>query len=254
MKLLDPIVNKDLQGQEQARQILRTQELEKAAKEARLKLADSQADFNNTLALNRQKWAEEEEEHRQRVNERKTEIDVLEAKRMNAMIPVDILKASAEEQLADAENYAKSVREREEYAEDLTAKLQDKLDEVGQREQDVTQKAKELEIREIGIENQANSTVAGIKKLNADLQEFIAFKAQSEKEIALMEKIIDIQEKHLEDKETELNQLQKSLNEQAIRLADERGVLARAYAEVQRMRQDIIPLDKKTIKSNTKAT
>ena len=249
MKLLDPIVNKDLQGQEQARQILRTQELEKAAKEARLKLADSQADFNNTLALNRQKWAEEEEEHRQRVNERKTEIDILEAKRMNAMIPVDILNASAEEKLADAENFAKSVREREEYAEQLTETLQDKLDEVGQREQDVSRKTKELEIREIGIENQINSTNSGVKKLSADLAEFLAFKESKEK--ALNDQFVILQDKEtkLLNREQELDKLQKTLNEQAIRLADERGVLDRAYKEVQRMRQ-LIPLDKKSKNAN----
>lgn len=241
MKLLLPNENKDLREQENVRQILRTQELEKAAREARLKLADSQADFNNTLALNRQKWALEEEEHRQRVNERKAEIDALEAKRMNAMIPIDIIKASAEEQLADAEHYAKSVREREEYAEDLAEKLQDKLDEVGQREQDVNQKTRELEIREIGIENQSQSTITGIKKLSADLAEFLAFKTKSETEIAVMQKTIEIQEKHLENKTIELDKLQKSLNDQAVRLQDERGVLDRAYKEVQRMKQSLSP-------------
>lgn len=249
MKLLLPTENKDLREQENVRQILRTQELETAAKEARIKLADSQSDFNNTLALNRQKWALEEEEHLKRVNERKTEIDALEAKRMNAMMPIDILKASAEEQLIDAENYAKSVREREEYAEELTEKLQDRLDEVGQREQDVSRKTKELEIREIGIENQSQSTIAGIKKLSADLADFLALKTQQEKELRERSNSISLQEKELTDKQFKLDNLQTTLNEQALRLADERGVLDRAYKEVQRMRADI-PLVKKAKKDN----
>ena len=249
MKLLDPRENKDLQGQEQVRQILRTQELEAAAKKARLNLADSQAEFQSTLALNRQKWALEEDEHRERVNQRKQEIDVLEAKRMNAMIPIDIIKASAEEQLRDAENYAKTVREREEYAESLSEKLQDKLDEIGAREQDVKQKALELDIREQGLENQSNATLTGVKKLSADLADFLALKTQQEKELNERQNAISIQEKTLQEKQAILDDFNKELNDKAIRLADERGVLDRAYKEVQRMRE-LIPLAKKTKKSN----
>ena len=249
MKLLAPNENKDLREKEATLQILRTQELEKAAKEARLKLADSQADFQSTLALNRQKWAEEEDEHRQRVNERKAEIDALEAKRMNAMIPIDILKSSAEEQLKDAEDYAKSVREREEEAESLTELLQDKLDEVGQREQDVSHKEKELEIREVGIENQIQSTVSGVKKLSQDLAEFLAYKELTEKQLKESNQALEETQIKLSNREFELDKLQKSLNEQAIRLQDERGVLGRAFKEVQRM-QGNIPLSKQPKKSN----
>jgi hypothetical protein len=253
MRLLTPNENKDLREQENVRQIMRTQELETAAKKARLELANSQADFQSTLALNRQKWAEEEEEHRLRVNQRINEIDTLEVKKLNMLIPFDILKDGVYADMNDAQTFLTNLRKREEYAEDLTEKLQDRLDEVGGREQDLNHKELELKVREEGLENQSQSTMTGTKRLSDELIQFTALKTQQEKEILDRQNSVSLQENLLKEKEDNLNKIQQSFNDQAIRLADERGVLDRAYKEVQRMRADI-PLDKKAKKDNTKAT
>ena len=198
MKLLLPNENKDLREQENVRQIMRTQELEKAAKEARLKLADSQADFNTMLAQNRQKWALEEEEHQARIKQRNEELQRLEVQKLNMLVPFNILKEGVYADMSDAESFLSQLRIREENVEDLAERLQDKLDEVGSREQNFKQKELELNIREQGLENQSQSTVTGVKKLNADLADFLAFKNKTEQEIAVIQKIITIQEKHLE--------------------------------------------------------
>lgn len=239
MKLLTPSQNKELKDQETLRAILRIQELQKIEKKARQDLANAQADFNLTLAHNREKWATEEQEHMERVKERKAEIDRLEAQRLNALIPVNILKASAEEQLADAEKYAKSLREKEETNELLAEKLQDKLDEVGEREQSLNHLKLELEIRQTGLENQSRSTILATQKLNEEMAAFGAYRTQAEKEIQAKLNEISIEEKSLEEKRQELATLQKKLNDQAIRLADERGVLDRAFQEVRRMKSNI---------------
>ena len=78
MQLLKPQENKDLKSAQDLRNIIRTQEILKAEQDARLKLANAEADFNNTLAKNRDKWAKEEETHSTRVREMNTEIENLE--------------------------------------------------------------------------------------------------------------------------------------------------------------------------------
>jgi hypothetical protein len=234
LQLLKPQQNKDLKSEQDLRNIIRTQEILKAEQEARLKLANAEADFNNTLAKNREKWALEEEYHEKRVREQKQEVDHLEAQRLNALIPIDNLKASAEEQLNDAEQYAKKLREKEEYNDDLTEKLQDKLDRVGQKDQDLKQKELELKIREEGIERQSQNTIIGTEKLNNELMAFSAYKEKEETILQQKRLLADRTEESLAIREAELIKKTKEVNDRAVRLADERGVLQRAWNELKR--------------------
>lgn len=234
MKLLSPTQNKDLKDEQQLLGIIRTQEINKAEQEARQKLANSQADFQLTLARNRQQWATEEEIHIKRVQEMQQELNTLEVQKLNSLIPFDILKEGTDERMRDAETFLTNLRQREEYAEDLAEKLQDKLDETGQKEQDLLKKQKEIEVREIGLENQSHSITTGSLKLSEEISTFVAKREEVEKDIKTRLDNLSLLEQSLNEKEEELKQVQKINNETAIRLADERGVLDRAWKELER--------------------
>lgn len=236
MKLLTPLQNKDLGDQQKLRSILRTQELEKAESAARRNLANAEADFNTTLAKNRQSWAIEEEEHAKRVLEQKAELTVLEAQKLNALIPFKILKDGTLERLGDAEAYLLQLRQREEDNEILADHLEDKLDKVGAKEQDLLRKEKELEVRADGLERQSASTATATKLLSEQVAEFVSYKTMEEKKINEIKIELAIREGDITAKEGELEANGARLEALAIRLADERQVLDRAFAEVRRLK------------------
>ena len=234
MQLLKPQENKDLKSAQDLRNIIRTQEILKAEQDARLKLANAEADFNNTLAKNRDKWAKEEETHSTRVREMNTEIENLELQKLNTLVPFNILKEGVYADMSDAEAYLKKLRDREEYNDDLTEKLQDKLDDVGAREQDLKQKTLEVSIREDGLQRQNQNTNIATEKLNNELMAFAAYKKENEDLLLQRRLIADRTDEGLVMRELELNKKTKEVNDRAIRLADERGVLDRAWKELQR--------------------
>ena len=234
MQLLKPQENKDLKSAQDLRNIIRTQEILKAEQDARLKLANAEADFNNTLAKNRDKWAKEEETHSTRVREMNTEIENLELQKLNTLVPFNILKEGVYADMSDAEAYLKKLRDREEYNDDLTEKLQDKLDDVGAREQDLKQKILEVSIREDGLQRQNQNTNIATEKLNNELMAFAAYKKENEDLLLQRRLIADRTDEGLVMRELEINKKTKEVNDRAVRLADERGVLDRAWQELRR--------------------
>lgn len=130
MKLLSIKQTKQIEEVNRSVDIMRMQELNKAADIARKNLAEAEADFNATLARNRERWAQEEAEHVSRTHEMEQEIYTLENRK----------KASLESNQDDLEA--------------LAEKLQDKLDAVGEKEQDLIQFEKTLLLRQESIEIQ----------------------------------------------------------------------------------------------------
>lgn len=236
MKLLTPKQTSDIKGQETAREILRTQEIHNLAEEERRKLTKAEMEFEQALAGQRARWAMEELEHSKIKKEMQKEIEELERKKLNALIPVDILEKSATEKLEESEKFLKELQLREKSNEETAEILQDRLDEVGEREQTVIQAEKHIKLEKEGIERQKEATIDGIKNLNEAMQNFAQRSANAEKDIEERKKAIFIQDRSLNALKEQLEGKEKELNAIAIRLRDERGVLDRAFKEVERMK------------------
>lgn len=242
MKLLSPQVNRDLKGQEMAREVLRTQEIKKASEQARKDLARSEADFSLTLAGQRLRWAQEEKEHEKRKAEMSAEINTLEAKKLNALIPIGIIKKGAEDRMQEAVNYLAELKKREEYNNDLTERLEDKLDTVGQIEQDNKKESRRLSLLKEGIDRQAQITRENSERLTKEMAQFALERSQAEKDIDERKTAIFLQQTSLEAKAKQLDRTEKTLDVLALQLKDERGTLDRAWQELERKK--VIPLSK----------
>jgi len=236
MKLLEPTAIKDLKGQESARELLRSQEIQKIADKTRKELANSQADFYNTLAKQKEIWVKEEEEHSQRVKERQQEIQTLEAKKLSLMVPFTVLKEGTEKKVKDAENFLKDLKEKEQRVEELTERLEDKLDKTGEKEQDLKQWEQRLIIKQQGIDQQFKNTADSAKQLTAEIASFTADKQKADQEINQRKTELALIEQTLIAKRDSLLRTESSLNDLAKQLQDEREVLKRAFEEVKRMR------------------
>lgn len=233
MRLLTPNQTKDLQSEEQVLKILRTQETEEAAKRANMGLARAEADFAATLARNREIWEQEEKEHAKRKKEMAQEVLELEEKRSQALIPVSLLQDKADKKMREAEEFSKELKVREDGIEEIKDILEDRLDEVGEREVAADKREKSLDLRTQGIERQSKMISEGAVNLTQRISDFEVKKAEEERELSERKTALFLRERSVTAKEESQKRTAKSLQDWETQLKDERGTLNRAWAELE---------------------
>ncbi len=234
MKLLSPQTLKQAKNDEQALLIIRIGELRKLETQLRQNTSKAEADFKKTLADNLAVWEQEFERHQLLKKQMKAEIDDLTAKKMNALIPVGIISKATERRLDDAEKYIQELRQRKEDNEELREKLEDRLDEVGAREQDIIAREQKSEVREIGLTKQEELVKEGNERLSQELTKFLAKKEAEEKDLDERKTAVSLRERSVESKEELQKRTDLALNSLALRLEDERRTLDRAWKELER--------------------
>lgn len=238
MKLMPPANVSDKRAQEQARDVLRTEELNKASDKARKQLADSEADFKGTLARQRLQWAQGEEEHAKRTQEMDAEITALEKRKEQALIPISLYEKQADEKMSEALECLQTAKVKETENEETRLLLEDKLDEVGQREQDVTKQENQLRVRLAGILQQDELSRQNSKAISEAYVQLSQVKAQAEKEIAQKVEDNTLKERTLLAKEESLKRTEKELETIRIKLKDERETLERAFARLSPLQKE----------------
>ena len=232
MKLLTPAVTKSGQSAQTDREIIRTQEVLKASDKARKEMANAEADFKQMLLGQKARWMREEEEHSIKAKEMEAEIRDLENRREQAMIPVKFMQDEANKQFQIAQVATKLAQGRMEEAEAYQEALEDKLDAVGQREQDVIAKEKQLDVKESILQSQEEMTTKGTADLIQKLIEFENTRKKIEKDIDERKTAIRLRDLSQEARQDKLNRKEKELADWAKRLEDERGTLERAFARL----------------------
>jgi predicted nucleic acid-binding Zn-ribbon protein len=227
MKLLSPQQNRASKEAENVREMARTQEIQKAAQKARLELSKAEADFKENLSKFKEVWALEEKNHSDRIKEMSKEVDQLEKRKQQALIPISIYKESANKVMQEARQLYDEARQKDEEIAKLREKLEDKLDAVGEREQDMAELGQKLALQRVSIENEGIILAEKTKGLNEQIVAFLAKAESREKELKDRETKIVLQEQTIKAERDSLKRTEKGLEEWAIRLADERGTLER---------------------------
>ena len=144
MRLLDQSVTQDIRGQETARYVMRIEEIKAQLVEYGKKLSNAEADFKNALNKHHEVWQKEIEEQNEWKKQTEAEIKVLEDRRNNLLVPIGILNKGAQDIMNEAELALRSAKKREQDAQELIERLEDKLDDVGQREIDVEKQIQKI--------------------------------------------------------------------------------------------------------------
>lgn len=211
---------------------MRTKELAETERRARLALANAEAEFNTVMAKNQASWAVIEEKHQKRVAEMGKEIEKLENKRLNALIPVKIIAEATEGRLKSASEYVSELKQREEKINETQELLEDKLDEVGQIKEDILKQESKLKLREEGLQRQtANQNILN-KQLSVDLALFNANVKKVNKELDDKKTALILQEQSLKAKEMTIKRTDRALLDKERLLASERQTLDAAWKEL----------------------
>ncbi len=229
MKLLSPFQNKEKKDNELAKKILRIQEIEKLSTKANARIAQAEADFKDALKRNQEIWASEYETHLQKVKQMEAEINALEKRKEQALIPIELYKAEADKIMEEARIILGRAKETEEQNDYLQEKLETKLTEVGDRENKVKDEEQKQQIAREGIIAQQNSTREGIENLTKEIIKF--HKKQQEEETSLLKRKeeVSLAEINLKGKIDKYKNNLEALKVWEIQLKDERDTLQREY-------------------------
>jgi hypothetical protein len=227
MKLLSPSVNKDTQQAELSRKLLRIQEVEDMAVTMNAKLARAEADFSSAMALNQAKWLAEETLHQKEVQERTKEIEDLEKRKTQALIPIEIYKQEAETLMEKARLFAEEIRQRNEAIELLSNRLMEKLSEVSDREHELRESERKVELSRIGLDNQREAIALGSEHLTIQMQAFHEKQQQEEKDLLDRKTQVSLAEISFKAKTDKIKRDIQAIREWETRLKDREETLER---------------------------
>jgi hypothetical protein len=241
MKLLSPSVVRSDKAQQTERELLRAQEIQKVADKTRKDMANADADFKQMLLGQRARWERESQEHDKLVTQMANEVKILEDRKKQAMIPIEIYKGQVDILYEEASRTLKSAQGREQEAETTMEHLQDKLDAVGQKQQDLTTLEKKLVVRQEAIDMQGKLSDKRADDLSRAIVAFNQAKAEMEKDINERKTVIRLRDISQGAKDDELKRTERELQKWSLKLKDERETLARIYKRI----SPISPLSKK---------
>lgn len=170
MKLLEPKAQGERMAGEEAMLISRTEELRKAEKQYRQRLAKAEAEFNGTLAKNRTAWEQEVQAHGEWKKQKESEVAYLEGVAKKNSEPVTLKLKEAETKKAEAKLLGAENKKRQAELEEVAEKLQDQLDGLGEREQSVALRERQAAAKEKGIEEQGANIRLQAENLTKSLQ------------------------------------------------------------------------------------
>lgn len=228
MKLFSPQEVRDKKNLETARDILRTKEVEDVLKKTNQQLAQAEADFASALAKNKRIWANEEAEHAKRVSEMSEEIKELEQRKAQALIPIQMYKDQADTLLKEAQETIELAKIREYQARETQNTLEDKLDELGEREEILIEDERVIQRKKEGIKAQEKNIELQSAELTRKIEEFLKQKGLAEADLKKRDKELTMREMSIVSREKALERGISSLAEEKTKIADQRATLERA--------------------------
>lgn len=183
MKLFTASTLKDRQQEELSLKVIRIQEINELEKKANARLTRAEADFAEAVAKSKETWALHIEEQQKINNQLEEEVRALERRKEQALIPVSMYKLQVDKLMSEAQGIVKRAKEKEEQADYLTEKLENKLTDVADREYALAEGEKRLQVAKQGLQSQIESTQKGAQLLSEEILKFHIKQEQDEKSI-----------------------------------------------------------------------
>ena len=204
MKLFTSEEIKSSKATELARDVMRTSDIKKALDKARTELNNVNAQFEVALANQRVKWISEEEIALGKIKVLEDELKVLERRKQQALIPIDLYQQRVDNINKEANDKLKSATDKQIYVDELSEKLEEKLDEVSEKDQSLQKREENLFVKEKAVQMQEEGNKKMSQEINTRALFFI-------KEMEDREKDFNNRKTALELKEISLQELERSL-------------------------------------------
>ena len=235
MHLLEPKQVQDQLRSEEAYRITRIGQLRDQEAKLRKDLIEAEAEFQRTLVKNRTDWEKEYEAHAREVKRMAAETEEAKARLLSFAVPYDILKEGDEGRIKKAKELLSLVQKQKSDNEERAELLQDKLEEVGDRELRVSDREGLVQAKEKHLELRAEKASQVDSNLAKAVADFNAKSEAKRQELKKRENSVEIAEKNIESQLKGIKAKESDFEAKERRLRDERGVLERAWNEFRRL-------------------
>lgn len=226
---------KEAQERKQAqiqRDILRNQEVQKVTRESQSNLSKMEADFAESMAKLKEKRATEEEKHSIRKNAMEQEISMLEKRKEQALIPIELEKVKADTLLKNAEKMLSDAEKKDLEIEHLKGILMDRLEEVSDRESDILDQEIKLANDRESIKKEREVTAKNTKNLSESIEKFNQHVISEDIRLNAKETDLILRERSADAKEDLVKRMEAQVQADAVRVKDARETLERAFERI----------------------
>ena len=234
MKLFSPTQSKVANDHKQEDAVAQIAYLSVTLKKLQDSINLENQNFEKRMQEQRQVYGEEKEHLQDDLRALEASVAQKEHELVELLVPVEEYAERAKGTLSKAQMKAISIMTREEEIAGKEELLQEKLDEVSEREIIVAENEIKIESRLKGIEDEAQMVSTGHKLLNEDRSRFEIERREKEKTLQEKESSITIIERrnreYLENRTKELNDQEKALK-------DKREALDRAFSQVEKLKE-----------------
>jgi len=228
MKLFAPAEIKSKKDAEERLAAIRSGELLDLAQKSRQHLNETEKQFSETLEANKLEWEEENRKYREEKEKLSAEIKTLQAAREEALKPIDKLRLEIEKAAKELDRESGNARLRESEAEELKARLLQKIEKLTEREEIVKDAENDLSFKILSVKEQTRLMEERRKQLNEEVKEFLDKRAVAVKSLNQREVNLILRERSVEAAQAAILQKENETADEKIRLEDERRTLERA--------------------------
>ena len=208
---MSPTVAQAESRSQRALQSARDKDLSDVVSQKRITLATTEEAFQKMLASQQARWAKEEQDHFDDVEQRKAEIAVLEEKRLKALMPVEDQKREYEALITAGKKVIEEYKEKQQECDRTQEIFEVRFDEVEDQRQKNAQEANRLHAKQLGIETQAAEVSRNAKEVSSGLETL-------RKDRILFDHSAKEKEDYLQARKVELDQRDQAQNERAEKL------------------------------------
>jgi chromosome segregation ATPase len=211
--------------------IHRVKEVNELLEKRRKELRELEVDFDYVLEQQQNKWEEEKARNNKEINDLKSQVMQLEARRKQNLLP---LEQQSEELDALKKKLAKKeldLAKKEEEMDEKLELLEEKLSEAEDREQELDRQYRLHAMAQEGIASQKANIALQAKELNSKLNDAFKEDKLRKNEILRLQATLDLKEKALQDKEKELKKIEAGFADRERAIKDRYETLQRTIAQ-----------------------
>jgi chromosome segregation ATPase len=232
MKLFTPTETKGLSTRQTSDDVYKIAYLQTTLGKLQTRLNSEEQAFTTRLTEQRALYNAEKEKLQADIRELLAQVQSLEARKANALIPIATLKRDAQQALLDAQALLKKNEERTLELDELQELLTEKLDAVSTREQVVATEESTLKSKITGALAQADTISRSHIRLNEMLVAFENRVAETNQQLALRESSVTQREQKLNES---INAHTSRMATESRALADREETLERGFKELNKL-------------------
>ncbi len=203
----------------------------------RKEIKNLEIDFNFTLEKQQSVWEDEKEKNNREIERLKREIEILEQRRRDNLLPIELRSEDLDKLQAKLEKRKEVLNRKMEEMEETKDKLEEKIEDYNERAREIDKQAQLQTIAQKGIESQRVQIANQAKDLQEMMEKANEEDRRRKNELVRLQSAIDLKEKSLIEKEAKMKLIEEGY------VAREKSIQDR-YETLQRTLQRFNPTSK----------